>query len=1352
MPGLINRHTRAPLVLQSCCVSACVNGLSLGIAASLTYFNQEDHVVEGVFGMSLDQHSSVAGFEARLMQGRTITAQLKDRREVEHFNEILTGHTGIGNSNPNLLPPGKFALSEYHSGQVFCANIGTIRPHGNITILLSISSLLTTCRSGVSKIVFPCVFTPRYHPDETSSHSSGGSPLRNRTVPDYSNRSLLDLCEEVAINQNTYEFEFQLEVRAPSLLSGVSSPSHAIRVDADPFADDASDVFVTLAEPHSMDRELEILIHYPKPHTPVVILEHGDISPEEYEHFVKTDREFVTPELEADPEKSKEYLTRRIHKDIMHNATLMLNYCPDFERLTDQMLQSHRFDVPGELIMIVDRSGGMSGEYIANTRETLMMILKSLPINCRFNIVGFGSGFKPLFAASRTYSQEAVSEASAYIMRMRADLGNITNLFSPLWWVYRQVVVRGHPRQLLVLTNGSVTGTAEILDLVKSNAAHTRVHAFGIGENSSRRLIQGMAEAGRGRAEFIATGERMQSKVMKVLSQAVQPAISDIQLEWSMPPGFELIQTPSQHAPIFRGEPIVVYAVLFDKARMESTLANVLSKTNHRSQLIDQCLSRESSTERIEGADYGSSLLMAGSPYRVRRRQDIDRTLSPLKLHLPSSNVLPGRAVVTDEPGSAEESGTSSQSDIARNSRLSPKRSRAVSVPGNTLATVEKQTLETAIDQLNAINASRDTTSNHITDGFRKRCSTGARHNQSSHMSSVSFDFEPMSPSWDNFLEQSNDDLFDHTPSLSLGDAVVLDSGELVDIQNRNGQGSVSISGLFCGRPIRCEVPFDIATLVKGEWKGPSEEDDVWEETIHQLAAASLLNDYERAGKKMVEYEATQINKPMPSDELCKIRAKMVDLSLASHVICRHTAFVSLDLETLEPLPSPTIILPFQHNRHAFRPHLSRVLRQWSSFGTAAAGKPPSSSFTDSEDEVMSSGYGRSESPHSQFSQSFQEVHHPFKTDSNGKPRPEWANEYFTWSLASSYQAQGNGKPPSWHFGSRLNRLKTRLGNMPSKRPLFRAVDAVECCVGRTLSMECVELHALVNLQLASGAWELDHELADAIDITLDRLFRASPICDITMETIESGVAVVAGIDSVEDPGLVNDGREDEIIVSNNIVNLPDLTVTLNTGTNGRDDSRTHKPIQRSRSKPETAKEFAQTKPDRISGRNLSESDAESGPSGVNEHMLMALSQSDSGYQTVRGFSSPDESVSDRNSQVLNLPTVKTYQDSSMDVKEESSGGETARSEGNPSPSKIKRERFARQREVSFDESIGKRLWATALALVWLEHNCASFFNEWELLAAKADHWLSEQRLPKGTDLAGLKASARQIIVLSRRL
>ena len=43
----------------------------------------------------------------------------------------------------------------------------------------------------------------------------------------------------------------------------------------------------------------------------------------------------------------------------------------------------------------------------------------------------------------------------------------------------------------------------------------------------------------------------------------------------------------------------------------------------------------------------------------------------------------------------------------------------------------------------------------------------------------------------------------------------------------------------------------------------------------------------------------------MPPDEGFKIRAQMIEVSQSSHVVCRHTAFVSVDQETLEPLPSP---------------------------------------------------------------------------------------------------------------------------------------------------------------------------------------------------------------------------------------------------------------------------------------------------------------------------------------------------------------------------------------------------------------------------------------------------------------
>ncbi|NXB81040.1 VW5B1 protein, partial [Donacobius atricapilla] len=59
-------------------------------------------------------------------------------------------------------------------------------------------------------------------------------------------------------------------------------------------------------------------------------------------------------------------------------------------------------------------------------------------------------------------------------------------------------------------------------------------------------------------------------------------------------------------------------------------------------------------------------------------------------------------------------------------------------------------------------------------------------------------------------------------------------------------------------------------------------------------------------------------------------------------------------------------------------------------------------------------------------------------------------------------------------------------------------------------------------------------------------------------------------------------------------------------------------------------------------------------------------------------------------------------------------------------------------------------LWATAVALAWLEHSSASYFIEWELVAAKASLWLSGQHFPGGSSLASVKAAAQQLFVLLR--
>ncbi len=62
-----------------------------------------------------------------------------------------------------------------------------------------------------------------------------------------------------------------------------------------------------------------------------------------------------------------------------------------------------RFTIPHtpdvEVIFVIDRSGSMEGGAIQQARNSLLILLKSLPFGCRFQVVGFGSTFHTLFDA-----------------------------------------------------------------------------------------------------------------------------------------------------------------------------------------------------------------------------------------------------------------------------------------------------------------------------------------------------------------------------------------------------------------------------------------------------------------------------------------------------------------------------------------------------------------------------------------------------------------------------------------------------------------------------------------------------------------------------------------------------------------------------------------------------------------------------------------------------------------------------------------------------------------------------------------------------------------------------------------
>jgi Ca-activated chloride channel homolog len=221
-----------------------------------------------------------------------------------------------------------------------------------------------------------------------------------------------------------------------------------------------------------------------------------------------------------------------------------------------------------EVVFLVDRSGSMQGSSIEQVRNALQLCLRSLIPGCAFNIVGFGSSFSALFRSSRPYDDKSLREASDHVAGMDADLGG-TEILPALQFVLEQREAKGLPRQVVVLTDGEVSNTDAVIELAKKHADVARVFTFGIGRGASYHLVRGLARAGRGAAEFVYPGERIEAKVMRQFGRLLAPALTEIAVDWG---GAHVTQAPREVPAVFAGEPMLLYAFLQDDQAATVTL------------------------------------------------------------------------------------------------------------------------------------------------------------------------------------------------------------------------------------------------------------------------------------------------------------------------------------------------------------------------------------------------------------------------------------------------------------------------------------------------------------------------------------------------------------------------------------------------------------------------------------------------------------------------------------------------------------------------------------------------------------------------------------------------------------
>ena len=431
--------------------------------------------------------ASVCGLHARLGENDPIFGRIAAKQSArKEFDQAKTaGHTPI--------------LLEHAAGDVLRLHLGLLAAGARATVTCSMSFVCDEEANGQLRLALPTTIGHRY-------------PLASSPTEE------AEAVAEGARGAGIARFAFQVDVAMPSAINSIDSPCSALLTAVD--ASDPKRAVASLELPLPPSDDVVLSITLSAPLAPRCWLE-------PYADSLHACDDTGTAPYDDDQRIAALAV---LHPDSTALGTL-------WPTLPEQPADGKAL----EFVFLIDRSGSMdwgSGPRedrpIRRAAAALQLFLRSLPSKCRLNIIGFGSSFTKLFHETVAFSEDALSVASAHAATLQADLGG-TELAIPMATILDAPPPDGFERRLIVLTDGSVTDTDHVLNLVRtrSPAARTVVHAIGIGTNVSHALVNGLADAGGGTAEFVALGERMEPKVIRQLRRAMAPPLPVLEwVEW----------------------------------------------------------------------------------------------------------------------------------------------------------------------------------------------------------------------------------------------------------------------------------------------------------------------------------------------------------------------------------------------------------------------------------------------------------------------------------------------------------------------------------------------------------------------------------------------------------------------------------------------------------------------------------------------------------------------------------------------------------------------------------------------------------------------------------------------------
>lgn len=216
-----------------------------------------------------------------------------------------------------------------------------------------------------------------------------------------------------------------------------------------------------------------------------------------------------------------------------------------------------------DVTFVVDTSGSMlEDDKLGQARKALTYCVEQLRPGQRFNVVRFSTEVDRFRESLVDASPENLAAARRFIADFRATGG--TNISGALTAALASTgeTTGGRVHAVVLLTDGQptvgVTSPDGILgELAKANRASLRVFTFGVGFDVNTRLLDGLADATRGAAEYTKPGQDIELPVSRFYDKISRPAMTGLKL--SMPSAGVYDLYPANLPDLFHGSQLTVF-------------------------------------------------------------------------------------------------------------------------------------------------------------------------------------------------------------------------------------------------------------------------------------------------------------------------------------------------------------------------------------------------------------------------------------------------------------------------------------------------------------------------------------------------------------------------------------------------------------------------------------------------------------------------------------------------------------------------------------------------------------------------------------------------------------------------